>query len=135
MNNMNKSTQTHHDDTNLLTLIHEGMKVIDSRNEEVGSVEFVQIGNDNPATAEMEAVSPSPDPGNEVNDFFVDVARAFTASETLPDELVRRMELSGYIRIDAGLLRSDRFALAEHIERVYDDTVYLNVTRDRIVAS
>lgn len=131
---MNRPTPTQ-DETNILTLIHEGMQVFDSNNDEIGSVEHVKIGDDNPATPEMESVSPSPDPTTEGNDFFADIARAFTASDTLPPEVVRRMELSGYIRIDAGLLRSDRYALAEHIARVHDDKVYLNVTRDRVIAS
>ncbi len=131
---MNKSAFTDNE-TNLLTLIREGMKVYDSNNDEVGSVTYVQIGDDNPETPELEALEPARNPANETNDFFADIARAFTASDNLPETLVRRMELSGYIRIDAGLLKSDRYALSEHIARVQDDKVYLNVNRDRVIAA
>jgi hypothetical protein len=44
--------------TNLRS-IAEGMKVFDRERHEIGKVEYVQFGDDNPATPEVEAAAPN----------------------------------------------------------------------------
>ena len=43
-----------------LRQIHEGMKVIDRTNKQIGEVEMVMFGDDDPATPELEPLPEQP---------------------------------------------------------------------------
>jgi hypothetical protein len=112
--------------------IQSGMKVFDSNHDEIGKVEFVQFGDDDPETPEMEARSIS-DFGDGENTLVDAVSRAFR-TDSVPDELRLRLMHQGFVRIDSkGLFASDRYITPQQIDSVADDELRLNVTRDELI--
>ncbi len=117
-----------------MTQIHNDLPVFDSAGEEIGKVTYVQIGDEDPSTPDVEvATDQRPAVGN--NSFIEDLADVFTPETNIPDEMMARMRRYGFIRIDTGLLRSDRFALADQIAHVRHDRVTLNVRQDELLRS
>ncbi len=117
---------------NSLRNVQSGMKVFDSNHDEIGKVEFVQFGDDDPETPEMEARSVS-DFGDGENTLVDAVARAFR-TDSLPDELRQRLLHQGFVRIDSnGLFAADRYITPQQIASVADDELMLNVTRDELI--
>jgi hypothetical protein len=115
-----------------LRSVEEGMKVFDSERHEIGTVEYVQFGDDNPATPEVEAAAPNTlDSRDET--LMDAIARAF-GNDDLPDEIRQRLLLQGFVRIDAnGLFATDRYVTPEQIASVSADGLMLNVTKDELV--
>jgi hypothetical protein len=128
---MNQSRQ----EINVLSLIKAGMPVEDRNGDEVGTVRYVQMGDENVHTDTVEAASASrTEPATTgINSFFRDIAEALVGTDQLPQELIRRMERTGYVQVDTGILQSDRYVLPEHIAIVDGERVQLNVTRDAII--
>ncbi len=120
-------------DINILTLIHEGMNVYDRHGESLGTVRFVQMGDDNPSTMEVETAGTSYNPERDNDNFLRDIAEALVGSDDLPEVLVSRMHRSGYVQVDTGLLQRDRYVLPEHISSVSDEEVHLRVGRDEVI--
>ncbi|MBN9310982.1 hypothetical protein [Devosia sp.] len=120
--------QTH----STLKSVEEGMKVFDRERHEIGKVEYVRFGDDDPDTPEVEAFDLSET--DERNDSLLkDIAKAF-ASDDLPEELRERLLHQGYVRLDAdGLFAADRYIVPEQIEPVSADGLMLNVTRDELI--
>ncbi|MBN9316689.1 MAG: hypothetical protein J0I99_13185 [Devosia sp.] len=120
--------QTH----STLKSVEEGMKVFDRERHEIGKVEYVRFGDDDPDTPEVEAFDLSET--DERNDSLLkDIAKAF-ASDDLPEELRERLLHQGYVRLDAdGLFAADRYIVPEQIESVSADGLMLNVTRDELI--
>jgi hypothetical protein len=118
---------------NVLRSVHEGMKVYDARNKEIGRVDWVQFGNDNPATpaAEAETVEGSGDPRR---DGLIDnVIDAFRVDE-LPESVRDRLLMQGFVRIDAeGIFAADRYILPDQISSVSDDGLTLKVEKEELV--
>ncbi len=117
--------------TNLRS-IAEGMKVFDRERHEIGKVEYVQFGDDNPATPEVEAAAP-----NTLDDrrstLVGAIADAF-GDDDLPEEIRQRLLLQGFVRIDAnGLFAADRYVTPEQIASVSADGLMLNVSKDELV--
>jgi hypothetical protein len=116
-----------------LKFIEEGMKVYDRERHEIGKVEYVQFGDDDPDTEEVEAASP-----NTLDDrdrtFVDDIALAFTASDDLPEEIRERLLVQGFVRIDAnGLFAADRYVTPDQIDSVSGEGLLLNVSKDELV--
>lgn len=118
---------------NFLEQIHEGMKVFDSARHEIGKVEYVRLSDDNPATAEAEAVTPGTLP--EHNDSLMEnIAEVFAPDDGLPDEIRDRLLQQGFVRIDSdGLFAADRYVTPDQIGSISADALTLNVTRDELV--
>jgi hypothetical protein len=112
--------------------IHRDMDVYDVHGDKVGSVEFVQMGDEDPANAQIDATS---DQRPEIHDSaLVDtMGRVLAPGEVLPEEMIARLRRYGYIRINFGLLRSDRFASHDQIASVGADRVTLNVPGDALL--
>jgi hypothetical protein len=117
---------------NFLAQVREGMRVYDRLHNEIGTVERVQMSDDNPATEEAEAVTP----GNlrQREDSLIDnIAEAFAPDE-LPEEIRERLLQHGYIRIDsAGLFAADRYVTADKIMSVSGDALTLKVSKDELL--
>src|SRR5688500_16977829 len=111
-----------------LRFVEQGMRVFDREHHEIGKVEWVQFGDDDPDTTEVEAsgLSAAPD-----DNTLVDViAKAFT-SDNVPEELRDQLVHQGFVRIDAnGLFAADRYVMPEQIDSVSGEGLMLNVTRD-----
>ncbi|MBZ0301637.1 MAG: hypothetical protein K8J31_17960 [Anaerolineae bacterium] len=116
----------------LMAKIHTGMTVRDVTGDEIGHVADVQMGDEDPTNADVETAT-NRRPQIRGNTLVDDVARVFASEEYVPDELEARMQRYGFIRIDSGLLQSDRYAMSDQIGGVTRDGVTLNVHKDALV--
>jgi hypothetical protein len=117
---------------NVLRSVHEGMKVFDASHKEIGRVDWVQFGNDDPSTEDAEA---STTEGMEQRDdrLIDNVVDAFRVDD-LPEAVRRRLLMQGFIRIDAeGLFAADRYVLPEQIGSVSGDELMLTVDKDELM--
>lgn len=113
--------------------VREGMKVLDSSRKEIGKVEFVQFGNDDPSTPEIEADSVDGMEDGRAPSLLDTVAEAFRTDELDP-EIQERLLMQGFVRIDAdGLFAADRYVLPEQIGGVSGDELVLNVSKDQLL--
>lgn len=113
--------------------IREGMKVLDSTNKEIGTVEWVKFGDDDPLTPEPEAGDVNPIERQRRNTFIDDIADAFRTDD-IPEEVREKLLLQGFVRIDAeGLFAADRYVTPEQIERVSKDKLMLNVSKEDLL--
>ena len=117
----------------VLRNVREGMKVIDSRRHEIGKVEFVQFGNDDPATPEIEAETTDGMKDGRAHGLLDTLADSFRTDELAP-EMRERLLMQGFVRIDAdGLFAADRYVLPDQIGGVSGDELMLNVSKDQLV--
>ncbi len=121
------------DTGNFLAQVQEGMKVYDRLHHEIGKVEYVKIGDDNPETPESEAAAPSN--YRERDETLIDnLAEVFAPEDDVPEEMRDRLLLAGFVRIESkGLFASDRYVMPDQIMSVSGDTVTLNVSKDELV--
>ena len=120
------------DTGNFLANVREGMKVFDRLQHEIGTVDRVQMSDDNPATPETEQVEAKPlDPRR---DSLIDNVAEVFAPDDLPDEVRERLLQQGFLRIDSkGLFAADRYVLPDQILSVSGDAVTLNVSHDELM--
>lgn len=117
---------------NILSSIREGMGVFDANGDRLGTVKFVKFGDENPNQPGTEAVTAAPD--NTQRDSLIEnIAEAVVVTGDEHPELEARLLRSGYIRIDRGLMRGDRFAGADDIAAVIDDRVVLKLSEDQLI--
>jgi hypothetical protein len=114
---------------NALTYVKEGMDVYDLNNEKVGTVNMVQIGDENSATSDTETVTGTA-PQMRTNSIIEDVAGAIFDTDDFPQQIRNHMRRYGYIRIDAGILRADMYASGDQVASVGDGRVELNVSAE-----
>jgi hypothetical protein len=120
----------------VLKNIHTGMAVYDSQNKKFGKVKDFYFGaSSDEMMPHGVGAATSPDPSLREDSLVEDIAEAIVAgTEDLPEELRQRLINEGFIRINTdGLFSSDRFATADEIEQVVEDSVYLNVPRDALL--
>lgn len=114
-----------------LRFVEQGMRVFDREHHEIGKVEWVQFGDDDPETLEVEASGPRR--GRDDDTLFDVIAKAFT-TDNVPDELRDRLVHQGFVRIDAdGLFQADRYVMPEQIDSVSGEGLTLNVTKDELI--
>lgn len=115
-----------------LRSIEEGMKVYDRERHEIGKVEYVRFGDDDPTTPEAEAAAPNTlDDGPRT---LVDAIADAFGDDDLPEEIREKLLLQGFVRIDAkGLFAADRYVTPEQIASVSGEGLMLNVTKDELV--
>ena len=114
-----------------LRQIHQGMKVIDSTNKEIGEVEMVMFGDDDPSTPELESSGISP---RQRRDSLIDNLAAAFRTDELPEEIREKLLHQGFIRVDVdGLFAADRFVLPDQIGSIAGDAVTLTVTRNELM--
>ncbi len=115
-------------DNDAMSLVHEGMRVVDSSGEEIGKVQFVKMGD-------PEAIT---DQGNDnrPTELVGQIAQAVLPDEREPDvpePLQTRLRRSGYIKIDGPDLRdTDRYASSQHVREVAGDVVRLDVRKEEL---
>jgi len=118
---------------NFLRDIHEGMKVFDSTNAEIGKVDWVKFGDDNPTTPEPEASGLGTFDRQRRDTFIDNLAEAFAPDE-IPEEVREKPLLQGFVRIDAdGLFNADRYVAPDQIERITGDALMLNVSKSELL--
>lgn len=113
--------------TPLIEQVYQGMKVVDATGEEVGEVEYVQMGDPGTVTTA----------GNEYQEpgFIRGVARSIFGDEPdVPEPLRSQLLRSGFIKVDGpGLLDHDRYVRGDQIRSVADDTVTLAINKARMI--
>lgn len=132
-NDLNDTTGRH----SVLAQIREGMTVYDTRNDRIGSVDFVHFGAASEAQQELGTgpaeVTSADDPQmrrDTILDSIVDVFH----DDDVPAELREKLLQSGYIRLGSGgLFSRDRFITPDQIRGVADDKVHLAVTRGELL--
>ena len=116
---------------NPLVQIVEGMRVFDRLNHEIGTVERVQMGDDDPSTPEVESMTVQ-DPSTRRDTILDNIADVFR-TDGLPEEVKERLLQQGFVRIDAnGLFASDRYVTPDQIASVSSEGVVLGVSRDEL---
>ena len=116
---------------NVLESVSEGMKVFDSANHEIGTVEYVKLVETDPATGEPVASGTEED-DNHRETLLEVVAEAF-ADDEIPEVVQKRLLHEGFIRMDAdGLFAADRYVMPDQISGVSGGKVMLKVSKDEL---
>lgn len=116
-----------------LKFVEEGMKVFDSTHSQIGTVEYVMFGDDDPSTPEIESAGIS-DRRERRGSLIDNIADAFSVRDNIPDEIRERLIHQGFVRIDAdGIFEADRYVTPQQIDSVSSDGLMLNVTKDQLV--
>jgi len=114
--------------TSMLERVQEGMRVVDASGEDVGKVQYVQMGDPEAATTA----------GNDRprTDLLGAVGEAILPDEAEPDvpEPVRsNLRRTGYLKIDGhGLIDTDRYVPSDRVGDVSGDVVRLTVRKDQL---
>lgn len=106
--------------------VREGMRVVDSAERNVGTVELVKMGDAEAATAQGQ-------PGQRG---LVDaIKEAFGAGEPqVPDQWAARLMRIGFVKVDGkGLLDRDLYVPADQVAAVIGDVVHLSVTGEDLM--
>ncbi len=140
---MNSDTNFRSDRPNRkLEQIHEGMKVYDRQDNEIGTVESVFFGSVSPADADRGQGPAGVSEADEMRDntpvlfdFAFSGAVSSAGDEDEARELIRsRLLREGYIEVDgAGLLAKDMYVLPDQVQTVSDDRIHLSVSRDDLI--
>lgn len=99
----------------LLARIRAGMVVIDAAGERVGTVQRVYLG-----AADLHEATLVEDPA------------LAAVPDAVPDALLARLAVSGYVEIATGTAHDDRYALGEQVAELGGDMVRLAVGRDTL---
>jgi len=138
--------------TETLTNVREGMKVIDSSGDDIGTVRTLKSGDTSSATVDdaggmAENVGVIAVPGGTGTGGSTGIGAgsgipgvfgttAGGGDEPNVDEpAYSRLTRVGFIKIDSkGFFASDRYAGADQVDRVDGDTVYLSVGKDDLIS-
>lgn len=111
--------------------VHKGMRVFDSARAEIGTVDWVKFGEDDPETPEVEAAAP---PAERHTDTVLHTLAEALAPDEMPEEMRDRLLQEGFVRIDSnGLFSADRYVTPDQIQGVSSDGLLLRVTKAELV--
>lgn len=119
-----------------LSGVKEGMHVHDVNDQHVGKVRFVKMSDESSLTPGGATATISPAERVRDESIVEEVAETIVPDDAddLPVEIRERLLRDGYVRIDTGFLRSDRFVTPDQIQSVSEDRVLLNITKDTLTA-
>jgi hypothetical protein len=112
-----------------IAAVQDGMHVVDSTGEEIGTVELVQMADPDAQTGLGES--------SEDGGLAESLSHAVTGREEpdVPEGLAERLARTGFVKIDGkGLFARDFYASADEVADVMDDTVQLTTTRDQLIS-
>ena len=114
-----------------LESITEGMKVFDSRNHEIGKVDYVKLVETDAATGQP--LTADVEEHDDHNDSLIEnLAEAF-ATDEVPEDIQQRLLHDGFVRMDAdGIFAADRYILPEQISSVAGDRIVLKVSKSEL---
>lgn len=108
-----------------MSKVRDGMTVVDSTGEEVGTVAAVQMGD--PQAVTTEGQEPAENSG-----FLERIGEAIDAGHGLPPQAEAQLRRTGYLKIDSKGIASDVYASAEQVSDVSGDTVRLATEADQL---
>jgi len=115
-----------------LMQIEEGMLVVDRIGEKVGSVDLVRYSDEDSNKPGPETVSAGETPSNQ-SSWVDDLINVLQPHSELPEELKKRFQREGYLRIDVkGILAGERYVTLQQVKDVTPKQVTLNLTKDEI---
>lgn len=118
-------TAMEHPDHGPIEQVREGMRVIDSAGEEIGTVALSRMGD--PDAVEDDPAREEEASGGLGNIFGLEF------EPDVPAGLQTRLLRAGFVKIDGtGLFSAARYVRADRIADVSGDVVRLSVPRDRI---
>ena len=110
--------------------VHEGMTVLDSAMNAIGTVESFRSTDEAPDRPDVDAAGVSPILEEERNTMSALLEDLFHPDDGLPRELQEKALREGFVRLDAdGLFAADRYIFPEDIDRVEGDSLVLAVRR------
>lgn len=112
-----------------IELVRKGMRVIDAAGEEIGTVDFIKMGDPEARTVEA-------DQGRD-GGFIQDIAAAFghDSEPDVPPTFRARLLRFGFIKVDgSNLTDGDLYVLADKTAGVSGDTVRLTLQRDQLMS-
>ncbi len=116
-----------------LTGVRDGMEVRDVNDQHLGTVRFVKMGDENPLEPGIDTVTVSgAEYGREGSSIVEEVVETLVPDESddLPETVRNRLLREGYIRVDTGVFRSDRFVTPTQIAQIGEEIVVLNITKE-----
>ena len=121
-------------DFNILEHVHEGTKVFDANNRELGTVDRVFLGEQDahaPTTVQSATLIPSP---NLAPDFPIGVLQRVFGQDELPETLRNRLLQHGFVHVNVpGLLRPNRYVLPDQITQVTNEGIVLKATKEELI--
>ena len=117
------------------TQIKEGMTVYTPDNEKLGTVEYVQYGDEDPGHPGIETVtSGHMDSGSP--SIIRAFARGLTGDEHLPAEIRANLMRYGYFRLKTGnLFESDYFVPFNLVQDVVGENIHIEATKDNLITA
>jgi hypothetical protein len=116
---------------NLLSKIRRGMPVFDQSQKQIGVVDYVQLGEEDPLKP---AKRVAPEYGMDHTEWQLESVRDVFEPDELPDILRERLLLYGFVRIDApGLVNADRYIFPYQIHSVEGHNVTLKVSKEELI--
>lgn len=117
---------------NILQGVRKGMKVCDQNQNEIGVVEFVKFGDEDPTKPGPETAGVNPSDRDSRDSLIENIVEVFQPDD-LPQALRDRLLRLGYVRIDgAGLFSADRYITPDQIKSVSGDKVTLMVNKSEL---
>jgi hypothetical protein len=102
--------------TDLMFRVREGMDVYDRYGDRIGTVEFVTFGDGDFDPDDTIDLTEQARERRELHESRRrEVLADLDGAEHIPYDTRLRMEQDGFVRMDAGLLRADRYILPEQI--------------------
>lgn len=114
-----------------IDLIQEGMKVLDSNDDRIGTVDHIRFSDEDPQAPGPETRSAHTyDRSPSIIDNLV---QAFTGTDTTPDVIRERLLRHGFIRISRGFGKADAYAVMDDVMHIREDHVHLNVPEKELM--
>ncbi len=117
----------------LLSKIRRGMPVYDQTQKQIGVVDYVQSGDEDPLKPRKRVTSGY---GMDNGEWLMEgeSTEDVFASDDLPDLLREKLILYGFVRIDApGLVNADRYIFPNQIHAVEGHSVTLKISKEELI--
>ena len=112
-------------DRSAMTRVQEGMRVVDAAGEDLGKVEYLQMGDPEAVTTEGNDHRPDGLVGRVLERALPD-----ESEPDVPDPLRTKLQRTGYVKIGGhGIGGKARYVSSERVSEVSDDTVRLSVRK------
>ena len=112
-------------DTSAMAGVQEGMRVVDAAGEDLGKVEYLQMGDPEAVTSEWQEHRPVDLVGR-----VIERALPEESEPDVPDPLRTELLRTGYLKIGGhGIAGRARYVSSERVSEVSSDTVRLSVRK------